>query len=136
MYGLERWHGRDTQMRYTDKILGRLRILEQPEYHLSQQISINQAITPNTQSQVTIKNIGPGFLHLTQPSEFQPLTRFLYSQVVPVSYAPMLICSLHFHGQKYGTAKNASIRNRGDAYDGNVYVAQGVHRVKYCITTI
>ncbi len=23
----------------------------------------------------------------------------------------------HFHGQKYVTAKNASIRNRGDAYD-------------------
>ena len=22
----------------------------------------------------------------------------------------------HFHGQKYGTAKNSSIRNRGDAY--------------------
>ena len=22
------------------------------------------------------------------------------------------VCSLHFHGQKYGTAKNASIRNR------------------------
>ena len=93
MYGLERWHGRDTQMRYTDKILGRLRILEQPECHLSQRITINQAITPNTQSQVTLKNIGPGFLHFTQPSEFQPLTRFLHSQVVPVSFAPMLICS-------------------------------------------
>ncbi len=23
----------------------------------------------------------------------------------------------HFHGQKYVTAENASIRNRGDAYD-------------------
>ena len=23
----------------------------------------------------------------------------------------------HFHGQKYGTAENASIRNREDAYD-------------------
>ena len=129
MYGLECWHGRDTQMRYTDAIhgrdtltrytdaiLGRLRILEQPEYHLSQQITINQAITPNTQSQVTLKNIGHGFLHFTQPSEFQPLTRFLYLQVVPVSFAPMLICSWYFHGQKYGSAKNASIRNRGDAY--------------------
>ena len=30
---------------------------------------------------------------------------------------PVLICSWHFHGQKYGTAKNASIRNRGDAYE-------------------
>ena len=77
----------------TDAILGRLRILEQPECHLSQRITINQAITPNTQSQVTLKNIGPGFLHFTQPSEFQPLTRLLYSQVVPVSFAPMLICS-------------------------------------------
>ena len=27
------------------------------------------------------------------------------------------ISARHFHGQKYGTAKNASIRNRGDAYD-------------------
>ena len=26
------------------------------------------------------------------------------------------VCSWHFHGQKYRTAKNASIRNRGDAY--------------------
>ena len=83
----------DTLTRYTDAILGHLRILEQPECHLSQRITINQAITPNTQSQVTLKNIGPGFLHFTQPSEFQPLTRFPYSQVVPVSFAPMLICS-------------------------------------------
>ena len=59
------------------------RILEQPECHLSQQIAINQAITSNIQSQVTLKNIGPGFLHLTQPSEAQLLTRFLDSQVVP-----------------------------------------------------
>ena len=69
------------------------RILEQPECHTSWQMAINQAITRNTQSQVTLKNIGPGFLHFMQQSEFQPLTRFLYSQVVPVSFAPMLICS-------------------------------------------
>jgi len=67
-------------------------LLEQPECHASWQIAINQAITPNAQSQVTLKNIGPGFLHFTQPSEFQQLTRFLYSQVVPV-FSPMLICS-------------------------------------------
>ena len=84
------------------------RILEQPECHAFQQIAINQAITSNTQSQVTLKNIGPGFLHFTQPSEFQPLTRFPYSQVVPVSFAPMLICSWHFHGQKYGSAKRVN----------------------------
>ena len=36
---------------------------------------------------------------------------------IAVSFAPMLIYSWHFHGQKYGTAKNASIRNRGDAYE-------------------
>ena len=59
------------------------RILEQPEYHASWQIAINQAITSNTQSQVTLKNIGPGFLHFTQLSEFQQLTQFLHSQVVP-----------------------------------------------------
>ena len=106
VWGLECWHGRYTLMRYTDKIhgrdtlirytdtiLGRLRILEQPECNLSQRITINQAITPNTQSQVTLKNIGLRFLHFTQPSEFQPLTRFLYPQVVPVSFAPTLICS-------------------------------------------
>lgn len=58
-------------------------ILEQPESHSFQQTTINQAITSNTQSQVTLKNIGPGFLHFTQPSEFQQLTRFLDSQVVP-----------------------------------------------------
>ena len=92
------------------------RILEQPECHAPWQIAINQAIISNVQSQVTLKNIGPGFLHFTQPSEFQLLTQFLNSQVVPVSFFPMLICSWHFHGQKYGTAKNASIRNRGDAY--------------------
>ena len=66
------------------------RILEQPESHLFQQATINQAITSNTQSQVTLKNIGPGFLHFTQPSEPQPLTQFLDSQVVPVSFVPML----------------------------------------------
>ena len=59
------------------------RILEQPGCHASWQIAINQAITSNIQSQVTLKNIGPGFLHFTQPSEAQLLTRFLYSQVVP-----------------------------------------------------
>ena len=59
------------------------RILEQPESPTFQQIAINQAITPNTQSQVTLKNIGPGFLHFTQQSESQQLTRFLDSQVVP-----------------------------------------------------
>ena len=31
-------------------------------------------------------------------------------------FVSMLICSWDFLGQKYGTAKNASIRNRGDAY--------------------
>ena len=65
-------------------------ILEQPESHLFQQTTINQAITSNAQSHVTLKNIGPGFLHFTQPSEFQQLTRFLDSQVVPVSFVPML----------------------------------------------
>ena len=60
-----------------------VRILEQPESHLFQQTTINQAITLNTQSQVTLKNIGPGFLNFTQPSEAQRLTRFLDSQVVP-----------------------------------------------------
>ena len=64
------------------------RILEQPECHASWQIAINQEITPNAQSQVTLKNIGPGFLHFTQPSEFQLLTRFPDSQVVPVSFVP------------------------------------------------
>lgn len=59
------------------------RILEQPECHLFQQTTINQAIASNTQSQVTLKNIGPGFLNFTQQSEFQQLTRFLDSQVVP-----------------------------------------------------
>ena len=58
-------------------------ILEQPESHLFQRTTINQAITPNAQSQVTLKNIGPGFLHFTQPSGPQPLTQFLDSQVVP-----------------------------------------------------
>lgn len=58
-------------------------ILEQPESHLFQQTTVNQAIASNTQSQVTLKNIGPGFLNFTQPSEFQQLTRFLDSQVVP-----------------------------------------------------
>ena len=58
-------------------------ILEQPESPTFQQIAINQAITSNTQSQVTLKNIGPGFLHFTQPSEFQQLTQFPDSQVVP-----------------------------------------------------
>ena len=58
-------------------------ILEQPECHLSRQITINQTITSNAQSQVTLKNIGPGFLHFTQPSEAQLLTRFPDSQVVP-----------------------------------------------------
>ena len=64
------------------------RILEQPESHLFQQTAINQAIAPNAQSQVTLKNIGPGFLHFTQPSELQQLTRFLDSQVVPFSFFP------------------------------------------------
>ena len=59
------------------------RILEQPESHAFQQIAINQTSTSNTQSQVTLKNIGLGFLNFTQPSEFQRLTRFLGSQVVP-----------------------------------------------------
>lgn len=59
------------------------RILEQPENHLFQQTTINQAIASNTQSQVTLKNIGPSFLHFTQPSEAQPLTQLLNSQVVP-----------------------------------------------------
>ena len=36
---------------------------------------------------------------------------------IAVSFAPMLIYSWHFHGQKYGIAKNASIRNHGDAYE-------------------
>lgn len=58
-------------------------ILEQPESHLFQQTTINQAIASNIQSQVTKKNIEPGFLHFTQLSEVQLLTRFLYSQVVP-----------------------------------------------------
>ena len=129
-------HWQDTLTRYSDAILGRLRILEQPECHLSQRITINQAITPNTQSQVTLKNIGPGFLHFTQPSESQPLTRFLHSQVVPVSFAPMLICSWHFHGQKYGTTKNPSIRNRGDAYETLTVPIQDAQRVFYCISTL
>ncbi len=30
---------------------------------------------------------------------------------------PPGISAGHFHGQKYGTAKNSSTRNRGDAYD-------------------
>ena len=72
------------------------RILEQPECHLSRQITINQTITSNTQSQVTLKNIGPGFLHFTQPSEFQLLTRFLDSQVVPVSFFPHVNLFLTF----------------------------------------
>ena len=93
-----------TLMRYTDAILGRLRILEQPECHLSQRITINQTITPNTQSQVTLKNIGPGFLHFTQPSEAQLLTRFLHSQVVPVSYFP--------HVNLFLTFPWAKVRNR------------------------
>ena len=80
------------------------RILEQPECHLSQQITINQTITSNTQSQVTLKNIGPGFLHFTQPSEFQQLTRFLYSQVVPVSFFP--------HVNLFLTFPWAKVRNR------------------------
>lgn len=58
-------------------------ILEQPESYTFRQIAINQAITSNTQSQITLKNIGPGFLNFTQPSDFQQLTRFLDSQVVP-----------------------------------------------------
>ena len=58
-------------------------ILEQPESPTFQQIAINQEITLNAQSQVTLKNIGPGFLHFTQQSESQQLTRFLDSQVVP-----------------------------------------------------
>ena len=64
--GTDAIHRCDTLTRYTNAILGRLRILEQPECHLSQRITINQAITPNTQSQVTLKNIGPGFLYFTQ----------------------------------------------------------------------
>ena len=72
------------------------RILEQPECHASWQIAINQAITSNTQSQVTLKNIGPGFLHFTQPSEAQLLTRFLDSQVVPVSFFPHVNLFLTF----------------------------------------
>ena len=60
-----------------------VRILEQPESHLFQQTTINQAISSNAQSQVTLKNIGPGFLHFTQQSEFQQFTRFLDSQAVP-----------------------------------------------------
>ena len=64
------------------------RIFEQPECYASWQIAINQAITSNAQSQVTLKNIGPGFLHFTQSSEAQLLTRFLYLQVVPVSFVP------------------------------------------------
>lgn len=59
------------------------RILEQPESPTFQQIAINQAIASNAQSQVTLKNIGPGFLNFTQPSGPQPLTQFLDSQVVP-----------------------------------------------------
>ena len=58
-------------------------ILEQPGSPTFQRTTINQAITPNAQSQVTLKNIGPGFLYFTQPSEPQQLTRFLDSQVVP-----------------------------------------------------
>ena len=72
------------------------RILEQPECHVPWQIAINQAITLNAQSQVTLKNIGPGFLHFTQPSEPQQLTRFLYSQVVPVSFVPHVNLLLTF----------------------------------------
>ena len=72
------------------------RILEQPECHLSRQITINQTITSNTQSQVTLKNIGPGFLHFTQPSESQQLTRFPDSQVVPVSFVPHVNLFLTF----------------------------------------
>ena len=72
------------------------RILEQPECHILWQIAINQAITSNAQSQVTLKNIGPGFLHFTQPSEAQLLTRFLYSQVVPVSFVPHVNLFLTF----------------------------------------
>lgn len=59
------------------------RILEQPGCHASWQITINQEITLNAQSQVTLKNIGPGFLHFTQLSEAQQFTLFLDSQVVP-----------------------------------------------------
>ena len=80
------------------------RILEQPECHLSRRITINQAITPSTQSQVTLKNIGPGFLHFTQPSEAQPLTRFLDSQVVPVSFFS--------HVNLFLTFPWAKVRNR------------------------
>ena len=72
------------------------RILELPEYHTSWQIAINQAITRNYQSQVTLKNIGPGFLHFTQPSEAQLLTRFPDSQVVPVSFFPHVNLFLTF----------------------------------------
>ena len=72
------------------------RILEQPECHASWQITINQAIISNTQSQVTLKNIGPGFLYFTQSSEAQLLTRFLYSQVVPVSFFPHVNLFLTF----------------------------------------
>ena len=72
------------------------RIFEQPECHVPWQIAINQAITSNTQSQVTLKNIGPGFLYFTQLSEAQLLTRFLYSQVVPVSFFPQVNLFLTF----------------------------------------
>ena len=38
-------------------------------------------------------------------------------QVVRKKHPCPCISARHFDGQKYGTAKNASIRNRGDAYD-------------------
>ena len=43
---------------------------------------------------------------------------------IAVSFAPMLIYSWHFHGQKYGTAKNASIRNCGDAYENLTLICE------------
>ena len=83
-HDLLRRHQLPTANAHTQNASAQLwRILEQPESPTFQQIAVNQAITPNAQSQVTLKNIGPGALHFTQPTEFQPLTRFLDSQVVP-----------------------------------------------------
>ena len=42
-------------------------------------------------------------------------------------FCSMLIYSWHFHGQKYGTAKNASIRNRGDAYENLTWICVTGH---------
>ena len=118
--GTDAIHRCDTLTRHTDKIHGRdTRTLTHFGTTWISFIPAN-----HYQSSDYTKHSKPGYpkKHRTWLSAFYATIRvsttYTISQLASCSnfFFPMLICSWHFHGQKYGTAKNASIRNRGDAY--------------------